>query len=153
MPRNPTRTVCYFDGACPRNQFGTKGPMKAAYVVGDTEMVRDLPDLTTPRGSLRSNNIAEYQALIFLLEHLRQQGTRDGGRGRCLINGDSELVIRQMRGEYRVKQPHLQRLHAEAIRLATGLDLEFRWVPREQNRAGFLLEPRRSKRSEATREN
>lgn len=153
MARNPSRTVCYFDGACPRNQSGTKGPMKAAYVVGDAEVVRDVPDFKTPTGSLRSNNIAEYQALIFLLDHLRQRETRSDGRGRYLINGDSELVIRQMRGEYRVKQPHLQRLHAETSRLGTGLDLEFRWVPREQNRAGFLLESGRAKRSEATREN
>lgn len=153
MTRNPTQIVCFFDGACPRNQLGTKGPMEAAYVVDETEVVRDVQDFKTPTGSQRSNNIAEYQALIFLLEHLRQQETQSGGRGHYLINGDSELVIRQMRGEYRVKQPHLQRLHAEAIRLGTGLDLEFRWVPRAQNRAGFLLESRRARRSEATREN
>jgi ribonuclease HI len=114
--------------------------MKAAYVVGDTQVVRDVPDFETATGSLRSNNIAEYQALIFLLTNLRQQETQRGRPARYLIHGDSELVIRQMRGEYRVKQPHLQQLHAEAVRLGTGLDLEFRWIPRNQNRAGHLLE-------------
>lgn len=145
MPRNPSRALCFFDGACPRNQFGTKGPMKAAYVVGDRAVVRDVPDLQTPSGTLRTNNIAEYQALILLLKDLLSREAEAGPRKRYLVCGDSELVIRQLRGEYRVKQPHLQMLHAEAIRLRRGLDVDFRWIPRERNQAGFLLESRKGK--------
>lgn len=136
----PSRVTCFFDGACPGNQFGTKGPMKAAYVIGEKESVRDVPDLKTTGGPMRSNNIGEYFGLIFLLRELRELESKQKGRASYLVCGDSELVIRQMRGEYQVRALHLRDLHAEAARLASGLDLEFREVPREKNRAGFLLE-------------
>jgi ribonuclease HI len=150
---NPPRTACYFDGACPRNQFGTKGPMKAAYVVDRVGTVRDLDDLETPTGRIRSNNVAEYEALILLLNHLRKRDQALGARGRYLICGDSQLVVRQMLGEYRVTQQHLQVLHAKATDLAAGLDVEFRWIPRGENPAGRLLETRNRHDKKATREN
>ncbi len=130
------RLVCYFDGACPGNQNATKGPIKAAYVIGDREVVRDVPDLMTPRGPLRSNNIAEYHGLIFLLEELVRARTEVPVR----ICGDSQLVVYQMTGDYRVRQPHPTPLHARAKELAARLDVEFRAIPRERNRAGHLLE-------------
>src|SRR6059058_5648324 len=136
---NGDRIRCYFDGACPRNQFGTKGRMKAAFAVGDHEIFREVPDLQTSSGPLRSNNIAEYIALILLLEHVHQIGRRTRPKG-YVICGDSQLVTRQMQGEYRVKTPHLVPLHAGARELSSDLDIEFRWVPRDQNLAGILLE-------------
>ena len=114
--------------------------MKAAFVIGEKEFVRDVPDLRTPDGPMRSNNIAEYHGLIFLLRHLRDLDRERGSKGAYLIYGDSQLVIRQMRGEYRVRRAHLGPLHAEASRLSSDLDVEFREVAREKNRAGFLLE-------------
>jgi ribonuclease HI len=140
------RVRCYFDGACPGNQFGTKGPMRAAFVEGETRVVREVPDLVTSSGALRSNNIAEYQALILLLRHLDQFEKGAHARRAYLVCGDSQLVIRQMRREYRVRNPHLTPLHSEASRLSSRLDVEFRWIPREKNPAGHLLEkPGRSK--------
>jgi ribonuclease HI len=114
--------------------------MKAAFVVDDVKVVREVPDLQTPSGPMRSNNIAEYQALILLLRHLRERDEKDRKRRAYRICGDSQLVIRQMRGEYRVTKPHLARLHSEASDLSAQLDVEFRWVPREKNLAGLLLE-------------
>jgi len=114
--------------------------MKAAYVIGEKEFVRDVPDLKTANGPMRSNNIAEYFGLIYLLRELRGLESKQKGRIPYLMCGDSELVIRQMRGEYRVRALHLRELHAEAVRLASGMDIEFREIPREKNRAGFLLE-------------
>jgi ribonuclease HI len=60
-----------------------------------------------------TNNSAEYRALIAGLQKAAELGAR-----RLVVRGDSELVIKQMRGEYRVKHPDLQPLHAEASRLA-----------------------------------
>jgi len=137
--RDGSRTVCFFDGACPGNQFAQKGPMKAAFVIGEKESVRDVPDLRTPDGPMRSNNIAEYHGLIYLLQHLHDLDRERGSKGAYLIYGDSQLVIRQMHGQYRVRTAHLVPLHAEASRLSSELDVEFREVPREKNRAGFLL--------------
>jgi ribonuclease HI len=140
QPATKDRVICFFDGACPGNQFALKGQMRAAFVVGQKSFIRDVPDLATPDGPLRSNNIAEYQGLIMLLERLQEEENQNGARGSYLICGDSELVIKQVLGSYRVRQPHLQPLHARATRLADGLEAKFRHVRRESNRAGFLLE-------------
>ena len=137
------RILCYFDGACPGNQFEEKGPMRAAYVVEDQGFVRDVPDLMSPKGPLQSNNIAEYHGLIYLLRHLRDLDVRSKRNGTYLVCGDSQLVLRQMTGRYRVRSDHLRQLNAEAMRLAQGLSVAFREVPREQNKAGFLLEQKK----------
>ncbi len=129
--------ACFFDGACRGNQFARKGPMWVAYVVGDEEHAHEIPDLATSGGPARSNNIAEYQALILLLRRLLEL---TGRRSRYLVQGDSQLVVYQMTGRYRVKDAKLLPLHDEARRLASGLPVTFRWVPRGTNRAGHLLE-------------
>lgn len=129
---------CFFDGACKGNQFAAKGPMWVAYVIGDEEHVHEIPDRPSRGGPLRTNNIAEYQALILLLRRLRELGRRS--RNRFEIAGDSQLVIYQMTGRYRVHDAKLLPLHDEAKQLAADLPVTFRWVPRERNRAGHLLE-------------
>lgn len=139
MPARTT-TECFFDGACKGNQFDTKGLMWAAYVLGSEEHVHEIPDLPSPHGRpLRSNNIAEYVALIRLLRRASELDARRPG-ARYIVYGDSQLVVYQMLGRYRVREAHLVPLHEEARRLAAGLAVSFRWVPREQNRAGHLLE-------------
>ena len=132
---------CFFDGACKRNQSETKGPMWVAFVVGVEVHVHETPDLPSPHGPLRSNNIAEYVALLWLLRRVRELDDRRPG-SRYLVCGDSQLGVYQMQGRYRVREPHLVPLHEEARRLAQGLPVTFRWVPREQTRAGHLLESR-----------
>lgn len=127
--------------------------MKAAYVVDGVGTVRDVDDLETSTGRIRSNNVAEYQALILLLDHLRKRDQALAARGRYRIHGDSQLVVRQMVGEYRVTQLHLQMLHAKATDLAAVLDVEFRWIPRGENPAGRLLETKNRRDKKATREN
>ena len=114
--------------------------MRAAYVVEDQGFVREVPDLMTQKGPLRSNNIAEYHGLIYLLRHLRDLDGRSKRNGTYLVSGDSQLVLRQMTGRYRVRSDHLRQLNAEARRVAQGLSVAFREVPREQNKAGLLLE-------------
>ena len=56
-----------------------------------------------------TNNIAEYQALIVGLQKAQELGAK-----KLLIRGDSELIIKQMKGEYRVRHPELKPLHEEA---------------------------------------
>ena len=114
--------------------------MRAAYVVEHQGIVREVPDLTTPHGPLRSNNIAEYHGLIYLLRHLRDLDARSERDGTYVVCGDSQLVLRQMTGRYRVRSDHLRQLNAEARRLVQGLSIAFREVPRRQNKAGLLLE-------------
>ena len=56
-----------------------------------------------------TNNVAEYRALIAGLEKARELGAK-----RILVRGDSELIVKQMRGEYRVKNADLRDLYDEA---------------------------------------
>jgi ribonuclease HI len=56
-----------------------------------------------------TNNVAEYRALITGLENAKELGAK-----KIIIRGDSELIVKQMRGEYRVKNPDLRDLYDEA---------------------------------------
>src|SRR5882762_11029406 len=64
-----------------------------------------------------TNNVAEYQALIIALKEARKLGA-----SKILIRGDSELIIKQMRGEYRVKHPDMKQLYDEAQSLLREFD-------------------------------
>jgi len=59
-----------------------------------------------------TNNVAEYQALITGLQKAKELGAK-----KLLIRGDSELIIKQMKGEYRVRHPELKPLYEEAYHL------------------------------------
>src|SRR5947209_7734103 len=54
---------------------------------------------------IATNNFAEYQALIKALEQARELGATD-----LQINMDSELIVRQMQGKYKIKEPALMKL-------------------------------------------
>src|SRR3954462_8789921 len=64
-----------------------------------------------------TNNVAEYRALITAMEKARELGASD-----ILIRGDSELIIKQMRGEYRVKHPDMKELYEQAQSLVSQFD-------------------------------
>src|SRR4051794_9957048 len=59
-----------------------------------------------------TNNVAEYKALIAGLEKALELGAK-----KIQVRGDSELIVRQMRGEYRVKNADLRQLYDEAQHL------------------------------------
>jgi len=59
-----------------------------------------------------TNNVAEYRALITGLQKAKELGAQ-----RIVVRGDSELIIRQMRGEYRVKSPDMRPLYEQAKEL------------------------------------
>ena len=91
----------------------------------DGEVVEELADAI----GVATNNQAEYQALIAGLELALDRDARE-----ILVHSDSELVVNQMNGSYRVKDKALQALFLRAQQLVRQLpDVEFRHVPREQN--------------------
>jgi ribonuclease HI len=76
-----------------------------------------------------TNNVAEYTAVVRALELLARLGAR---RAEFLL--DSELIVRQLEGRYRVRNPRLQELFAAVKRGLAGLDaVTVRHVPRAQN--------------------
>ena len=76
-----------------------------------------------------TNNVAEYSALIAGLEKALEVGVNE-----LEVISDSELMVKQMRGEYRVKNEALRDLSLQASRLARGLGaVSYRAVRREHN--------------------
>lgn len=77
-----------------------------------------------------TNNVAEYYGLITALDYATAQGI-----DRLLVRSDSELLVRQMQGRYKVHSPDLKPLHERARKLARGLAyFAIEHVRREQNR-------------------
>src|SRR3954463_138673 len=64
-----------------------------------------------------TNNVAEYRALITAMQEAKKLGARN-----IVIRGDSELIIRQMNGQYRVKHPDMKVLYEEAQELIRAFD-------------------------------
>jgi len=83
-----------------------------------------------------TNNIAEYTALLELLERMRGVPCT-----RLVVHSDSELMVRQLNGSYRVKQPELRRRYEQfvAMRKELPFAVEIRHVTREQNREADRL--------------
>ncbi|HKY31626.1 MAG TPA: ribonuclease HI family protein [Candidatus Polarisedimenticolia bacterium] len=77
----------------------------------------------------QTNNVAEYAGLLAALRFVRRRGARS-----VVIRSDSELLVRQIEGRYRVRNPVLQRLHAAAVSLMREIgDVKVQHVRREQN--------------------
>ena len=82
-----------------------------------------------------TNNVAEYNGLLAALKW-----AVDHGQQKVQVRADSELLVKQMRGEYRVKHPGLQPLAARARLLIGQLDdVTFHHVRREQNKEADRL--------------
>ncbi|HEX2128905.1 MAG TPA: reverse transcriptase-like protein, partial [Solirubrobacterales bacterium] len=74
-----------------------------------------------------TNNVAEYRALLLGIERARALGASE-----VELIGDSELIVKQVKGEYRVKDAGLGDLHAEVARALADFD---RWTIRHVRRA------------------
>ena len=115
--------VAYIDGGA----RGNPGP--AGYGVRiETPDGRVLDEFHGPLG-ITTNNVAEYNGLLAALQWAADHDQRD-----LRIRSDSELLVKQMRGEYRIKHPGLQPLAARARLLLMQLGrVTFEHVRREQN--------------------
>ena len=81
------------------------------------------------RIGITTNNVAEYQALITAL----QKAIKLGGT-RVEIRADSELMIRQLNGRYKIKSVGLRPLYLEVVKLLAHFEaVSLKHIPREQN--------------------
>jgi ribonuclease HI len=117
------KVVVHVDGGA----RGNPGPAAAA-AVASTPDGETLTERNAYIGEA-TNNVAEYHALLLGLELARELGARE-----VEVVNDSELVARQIGGEYRVKHAGLRPLFLRAIAALRGFE---RWsvraVPREGN--------------------
>jgi len=120
----PLNIVAYIDGGA----RGNPGP--AGYGVRvESEDGTLIEEFCGFLGSA-TNNIAEYNGLLAALRYAGEHGHRI-----VRIKSDSELLVKQMIGQYRVKNPGLQTLYQQAQTLARALDrVAYEHVRREQNK-------------------
>ncbi len=113
----------YCDGAC----RGNPGPAGIGAVLLDKE--GGALWKISQRIGQATNNISEYRALIAGIRK-----SIDGGHLQLHIHMDSELVIRQLSGAYRVRKAHIRPLFAETQKLLKALKAyTLRHIPREKN--------------------
>ncbi|HUY15377.1 MAG TPA: ribonuclease HI family protein [Terriglobia bacterium] len=131
MPDNSSSStlVMNIDGA----SRGNPGPASYGVAIRNSQGER-LAGLSGRLGRA-TNNFAEYQALIAALEYALKNG-----HARVEIRSDSELLVYQMSGSYKVKSPTLRPLHDRAQQLARRFErFSVRHVPREENREADRL--------------
>lgn len=117
------KVVVHVDGGA----RGNPGPAAAACVVSSSEG-ETLAERAQLLGNT-TNNVAEYKALLLGLAKARELGADE-----VEVIGDSELIAKQVRGEYKVKHAGMKALHAEAlIALREFAGWSIRTVPRAQN--------------------
>jgi len=115
--------VAYIDGGA----RGNPGP--AGYGVRIENELGDLVEEFHGFLGNSTNNVAEYNALVAALRYANANGHRI-----VRVKSDSELLVKQMNGQYKVKHPGLQPLHQQARSLAAALDrVSYEHVRREQN--------------------
>ena len=116
--------VASIDGA----SRGNPGPASYAVVLRDASG-KVILELSKHIGR-ETNNVAEYYALLAALDYAASHGIQA-----LRIRSDSELLVRQMQGRYKVKSSDLKPLHERALRLARQLSyFALEHVPRERNR-------------------
>jgi ribonuclease HI len=125
----PDSVVVNVDGGA----RGNPGPAAVAAVVATPD-----GELLERRGELigrATNNVAEYRAVLLGIELAREAGAREVD-----LIGDSELIVKQVKGEYRVKDAGLKPLHAQVRSELRDFDRwSIRHVRREHNAAADQL--------------
>jgi ribonuclease HI len=106
---------------------GNPGPAAIAAVVATPE--GEVLEEIRERIGHATNNVAEYRAVLLGIERARALGASE-----LELVGDSELVVRQVKGEYKVKDAGLKPLHAEVTRALDDFSVwSIRHVRREEN--------------------
>ncbi|MGA8534529.1 MAG: ribonuclease HI family protein [Candidatus Tumulicola sp.] len=119
----PAEATLFADGG----SRGNPGPAASGAVLLDGS--GELLEEACAYLGVATNNVAEWTALLLGLEAAVNRGIR-----RLAVRLDSELVVKQLLGEYRVKHPDLQPLHRRARTLLRRFEhVDVRHVPRKQN--------------------
>ncbi len=134
MSNTVSHTV-FFDGACePVNPGGVA--TWGIVVYKDNNLIHtDCGIAGNPFSSISTNNFAEYSALIKAIEYCFRKGIK-----RILVKGDSQLVIKQMTGEYSVRSACILPLYIKASGYIKKFEtIIFKWIPRKENQEADRL--------------
>lgn len=115
--------IINIDGAC----FGNPGPMGIGILIRkDGKTILEISEFL----GNGTNNIAEYTAAVRALEEVTRIAKKEE---HILVRSDSELLVNQLKGFYKVKAPHLKELNRKVVALSQQLNVKFEHVPREEN--------------------
>lgn len=121
------------DGLCEPNPGGV-ATYGFVVMVGSKEIASG--DNVVAVGHGASNNVAEYSGAIAAMKWLIERKMM----GEVELRSDSQLMIRQLTGQYTVKSERIMPLYEEAKRLAARFKkITFTWIPREQNKRADAL--------------
>ena len=115
--------IGYFDGA----SRGNPGLAGAGAWISDGNSDEPIWENSNALGK-KTNNEAEYIALIDLLNEFYKRGIK-----KAIVRGDSKLVIEQMSGGWKVREPRLVELYKQAKLLAEDMYLTYEWISRTKN--------------------
>lgn len=117
----------YFDGLCyPKNPCGVAA---FGYLVLRNGQVVHKGFRAVGEGRGMTNNVAEYEGLMAAAQWIADEGIEE----KIVIKGDSQLVIKQMKGEWKVNSATSKKYVPKIKKLLEGKDVSFVWVPREEN--------------------
>jgi ribonuclease HI len=117
----------YFDGLCyPKNPCGVAA---YGYLIYRDEKIIHRGFRAVGEGKGMTNNVAEYEGLKAAAMWLQDNGIKE----KILIKGDSQLVMKQMKGDWQVNSVTSKKYVPEIKQLLQGMDVTFQWVPREKN--------------------
>lgn len=118
----------YFDGACTKNPGGH---IACGIFIRDGLEVLQRHGFYAGQDETTTSNVAEYTALIHALQFLKQNGYADR---EIKIKGDSQLVIKQMSGRWKIKAGAYVEVAKQAERLVEEFsNIRFVWISRDEN--------------------
>lgn len=111
---------------------GNPGPAGSGAIVYDAKRETIL-EVSEYLGET-TNNVAEYTAIIRALAGLADALGERSKQAEVLVEMDSQLVVKQMRGEYKIKHPNMKPLAAQVKMLVPRFgSVVFKHIPREEN--------------------
>jgi ribonuclease HI len=123
------KVIIYTDGAA----RGNPGPTGIGVVIKDE--AGNTLDKISKRLGVTTNNQAEYQAIIVGLERAIGLGAKQVN-----VRSDSELVVKQVNGQYKIKNTALRPLYQKVVQLTGALEsFSIGYIPREQNATADAL--------------
>jgi ribonuclease HI len=126
---NTNKLTIYTDGAA----RGNPGPAAIGIVIQD-QAGSTVATISRQLG-ITTNNQAEYQAIIAALEKAVTLGAKN-----VILKSDSELVVKQINGLYKIKKTALRPLYQQIVQLIGSLEsFSISYIPREQNAAADAL--------------
>jgi ribonuclease HI len=118
----------WIDGCCyPVNPGGTGC---IGYLIKRKGLIIAKGSKIVGKGKGMTNNVAEYKALIAVLEEIRKRHLHNE---EIIIKSDSQLLVNQMNGNWKVKSKLIYPLYREAKKRTVNYNLKIKWIPRELN--------------------